>query len=268
MLFLSMLVSSLLLMQPEGISNQVKGRSFGELVDAYVVGRKKYADSIYEILTQYVGTDRAVLDVGCGTGLSTEPLFTRGFKEVRGVDHDPKMLAIARRHNGHQDQFDEGSVYQLPYSDGQFGLVTMFSSFHWFCDEKALSEITRVLDKQGFVYVNKTHGRPWKNEVEKIMESTIGHKIVDAHEKYNPEQLLQENGFAIVTLQTVEISYQYTIDEVLQREQSSSSWHDVKRAGKEKEMVAKLKEFFLQLADDQGIIHGLQKTTFLLAQKK
>ncbi len=61
---------------------------------------------------------RKTLDVACGTGFVTRRL--RG--EVTGLDHSPRMLAIARR-QAPGVTFIQGSGLTLPFADGWFERV-------------------------------------------------------------------------------------------------------------------------------------------------
>jgi SAM-dependent methyltransferase len=133
------------------VSHEVKAQGFGALLEAYRIGRKALPAEVYEVIKN-TGTnpDASVLDLGCGTGLSTQSLFPL-FKEVRGCDHDPEMLAVARADlKEYNAQFDEGSAEKLPYPDARFHAITLFGAFHWFCTAKAGKEqemIARIRDK-------------------------------------------------------------------------------------------------------------------------
>lgn len=249
------------------ITVEVNGRSFGDLVEAYDKGRKDYAPVIFDFLEKYVSKDTAVLDIGCGTGKSTRPLFER-FSEVHGVDHDPKMLAYARKDSVHATQYKEGSVYNLPYDDGKFGLVTMASSFHWFADAKAVKEISRVLNNDGYVYIIQAGGTPLGKGSEAIISSLTGIQNVVPHRgTFHPKELLAENGFNLIEATELEFEHTYTIDETLVNYQSHSTWNFVKEAGKEKEALVQLRAFLEQNANEQGLIVYKAKAKVYLAQK-
>ena len=53
-------------------------------------------DRAYDELAAHVTRGQRVLDIGCGTGALTLRLALRG-AQVRGIDVNPEMLAIARR---------------------------------------------------------------------------------------------------------------------------------------------------------------------------
>jgi len=83
-------------------------------------------------------TDK-LLDVGCGTGLTTEP-----WDCVRtGADPAPKLLAKARSKD--KITYVEAAAEKLPFEDGSFDVVISITALQNFADvEKGLKEIKRV----------------------------------------------------------------------------------------------------------------------------
>ncbi|MDA1197135.1 MAG: methyltransferase domain-containing protein [Nanoarchaeota archaeon] len=80
-----------------------------------------------------------LLDVGCGTGLTTEP-----WNCVRtGVDPAPRLLARAR--SKHKITYVEAAAESLPFEDDAFDVVISITAIQNFSDvSKGLSEIKRV----------------------------------------------------------------------------------------------------------------------------
>jgi SAM-dependent methyltransferase len=64
---------------------------------------------------------KRLLDIACGTGMSTIPMLDRGWT-VTGCDISPKMLAIAREKIGDQADLVEADMRELP-DFGSFDLV-------------------------------------------------------------------------------------------------------------------------------------------------
>jgi len=103
--------------------------------------------------------DEEILDVGCGTRMLSSRL-AKVFDGVlvRGVDVGPRMITVAKnRVRGHHlnVEYTVGTAVKLPYSDGQFDVVSSCLLFHLLQDsekELALREIFRVL-KPGGRYV-------------------------------------------------------------------------------------------------------------------
>lgn len=107
-----------------------------------------------------------VLDIGCGTGSLTVLLKqVHPEADVRGLDPDPKALAIARRKSekaGVSVEFDRGFSDELPYPDASFDRVFSSLMFHHLSrDEKlaTLSDVRRVLRPGGSLHL-LDFGRP------------------------------------------------------------------------------------------------------------
>ena len=98
-----------------------------------------------------------VLDLACGTGLSTfnlmEYLGEKG--EFYGVDYSPEMIEQAERNKeklGYDINFRVGDAENLPYEDESFDAVISNMSFQMFPDKlRCLEEAYRVLRPGGCI---------------------------------------------------------------------------------------------------------------------
>ncbi|MEB3212349.1 MAG: class I SAM-dependent methyltransferase [Leptolyngbyaceae bacterium] len=86
-----------------------------------------------------------ILDIGCGTGRSTQP-FRRVANRVLGVDPSPQIIRQAIKSEG--VEFRIGSAESLP-TDEKFDLAIASMAFHYFDRSKFLSELNRVLSPSG-----------------------------------------------------------------------------------------------------------------------
>jgi SAM-dependent methyltransferase len=103
------------------------------------------------------GPEDSVLDVACGPGLLA-CAFAPLVHHVTGVDVTPAMLVQARalqRDKGVRNiAWGLADAPPLPYSDGQFSIVTCRFSFHHMLDPLAiLMEMRRVCSRGGRVVV-------------------------------------------------------------------------------------------------------------------
>ncbi len=104
-----------------------------------------------------------VLDVGCGGGLISEQL-AKGGALVSGLDLSANSIAVAQRHaaaGGLAIDYQVGSVFDLPYADGEFDAVISSDFLEHVSNhlEDAVSEMCRVLRPGGvfaFDTINRT----------------------------------------------------------------------------------------------------------------
>jgi ubiquinone/menaquinone biosynthesis C-methylase UbiE len=134
--------------------------------DLYDRNRPEAPGKVTELLTLYLGrTPDLVVDVGCGTGLSTF-VWRHDAGRIIGVEPNPDMRSKAEEKlqrlqaaeagtapaegAGHLS-FRQGYCNQLELLDGSADIITCSQSFHWMEPVSTLREFGRVL-KEGGVF--------------------------------------------------------------------------------------------------------------------
>ena len=114
---------------------------------------------VLDRIVQWAGTcpDDTVLDVACGPGLLA-CAFARVARHATGIDMTPAMLDQARKTQQEQGlknvSWQQGDVYSLPFSEGQFSIVSSRFAFHHLQDPlAALREMKRVCRTGGKIVV-------------------------------------------------------------------------------------------------------------------
>lgn len=256
------------------ISHAEKAHSFGARASSYTNGRLAYPEAIFNLLTQYIPSTASVLDLACGNGRSTIPLVSR-FGQVRGCDFDTKMLDEARQNANREStalEFDHGSAYNLSYQDKRFGLITIFSAFHWFCDEHAVKEMSRVLTDDGYIAVVTKGRSPSAVSIvasaKKILTSIIGQELPDPHENAHPIEMLTQGGFGIITDQNISYDESYNLEQFLDRIRSLSAWEYVVHADKEKEATLQLTDYFNGNKSQDGLLKATVNHRCIIVKKQ
>src|SRR3989344_6440451 len=97
-----------------------------------------------------------LLDVGCGSGIHLRQYVAKGAKAV-GIDLSKVMVELAQKENP-SVPISQGSVYQLPFVEHSFEIVTSsLALFHVEDLGKAFLEISRVLKRGGRLIYSDLH---------------------------------------------------------------------------------------------------------------
>src|SRR5262249_53348169 len=129
---------------------------FTELADCYARCRPGYPEAALDDLLTRCGLNAAslVVDVGCGTGISSRQMAARGVP-VLGIEPNRAMLAQALRDTPADAmpllRYQAGQAEATGLADGAASLVLAAQAFHWFDANGALREFHRILRPSGWV---------------------------------------------------------------------------------------------------------------------
>lgn len=129
----------------------VNVRRFMGFADTYNAHRPQPPGIIADILTQMAAVPRPhlVVDLGCGTGLSTRLWAQRG-EQVIGVDPSADMLDQARRQTAASNvTYRTGLSHGTGLEAGCADIVTCSQSLHWMEPQATFVEAARILRPGG-----------------------------------------------------------------------------------------------------------------------
>lgn len=108
-----------------------------------------------------------VIDLGCGTGLSTV-VWKENCNQVIGVEPSHDMLAVAKTKACDNTSFIQAFSHEIPLSNEIADVVICSQSFHWMNPDETLPEINRIL-KQGGIFATVDNDWPavcnWEAEL-------------------------------------------------------------------------------------------------------
>lgn len=95
-----------------------------------------------------------LLDLGCGTGDSFRRIIESGNWSITGVDISEEMVKSAQE-NYPQIDISLANATKLPFKENQFSTVVALGIIEYIpASDKAITEITRVLDKRGHLIIS------------------------------------------------------------------------------------------------------------------
>lgn len=113
--------------------------------ERYSKGRPDFHSNTIRHIKDYLQPGKKlnqVLDVACGTGLSTKALLEIA-TNVYGTDISQEMLNVASQTGN--IHYSLAPAEQQPFPGNNFDLITVGSGVHWFDIDKFLSEANRLL---------------------------------------------------------------------------------------------------------------------------
>lgn len=128
---------------------------FSGFADGYDSNRPQPPIAFVEMLTQSIGMERPrlVVDLGCGTGLSTS-IWAGRATEIVGIEPNADMIAKAELRRagipgGASIAYRRGFSHETGLPDASADIITCSQSFHWMEPAATLAEVARVLRPGG-----------------------------------------------------------------------------------------------------------------------
>ena len=147
------------------------------------------ADMAKRVSAALNGTGR-VLEVACGTGISTRHLAgaLAAGSEIQATDLNDAMLAHAARVNGGLPgvTYSQADALNLPFDDASFGAVVCQFGIMFFPDKaKGMAEFARVLRPGGLLALNVWDGFE-HNPAPGVMD-----RVIKSHFETDPPRFLE-----------------------------------------------------------------------------
>ena len=110
--------------------------------------RPRPPPALLQLLCRYARRERPrlVVDLGCGTGLSTRA-WSGTAERVVGIEPNPAMLAVVEQAPG--VEYLEAHAQATGLADGGADIVTTSQSLHWMEPEPTFAEVARILRPGG-----------------------------------------------------------------------------------------------------------------------
>ncbi|WP_040951679.1 class I SAM-dependent methyltransferase [Gorillibacterium massiliense] len=165
---------------------ELNAERFRGFADIYENARPQMPQYPIEVIRNYLEAEpEVVVDLGCGTGLST--LVWEGHcSRVIGVDPSIDMLDVALRKKTDTVSFIRAFSHETGLPDHIADAVVCSQSFHWMEPNQTLHEINRILKNGGvFATVDADWPPVYHWRVEKSYQQLF--QKVEHIEEENPE---------------------------------------------------------------------------------
>ncbi len=167
-----------------------------------------------------------LLDMGCGTGLSTFA-FAPLFRRTVAFDTDPEMLAEAqaKQPKGLEIAWQERSDRDVSTAEGPYRLATACRSFNWMDQYPLLDKLHHIIEPGGGVALIGdgsfwTGAEPWQATAREVIQSFLGRDRRAGGTKYQAStepytSILANSGYVDVEYAEIPVSRSWDIDRIL-----------------------------------------------------
>lgn len=239
--------------------------NFGAQAKQYDSARPLYPAKVLSLITSHIsGNAPQILDIGCGTGISTRQLAKKIKGTIIGCDIDLEMLKVALSYEHKNLAYSLGDARKILFEKESFDMVTAFTAFHWFTDKPALKELRRVLKVSGkLCTVQPRHTSLFSGDLRMILKQELKREFPASYSNTNFQESLTKGGFQIIEQKTFKDVHAYTLDEYLILLQSYSVWNNVPATDRERILKVLKKHFSTKIKN--GFIRDTRDIEVLVA---
>lgn len=149
-------------------------KRFIGFADVYEKSRPELPKETFEILKLYKKNIEIIVDIGCGTGLSTK-VCEEFANNVIGIDPSEEMLNYAKKKESSKLKFIQSTGEKTTLPDSIADIVICVQAFHWMKKEETLKEVYRILKPNGiFAIIDADYPPIINKDLEKLYLHIVG----------------------------------------------------------------------------------------------
>ena len=156
---------------------------FNPVAAAYEKYRVGYGTDVFAAIAKRIDTSEAsvVLDLACGTGLSTVPLRKLTSGIVVGADIAGELMKRAPRvADGQPMSYITADANKLPFMDHSLSAITCGQAMHWMDPDIVMPEVVRTLAPGGWFFAYWKYpapDEPYQLLANDVLGDILGRKI-------------------------------------------------------------------------------------------
>jgi SAM-dependent methyltransferase len=208
-------------------ADEARARSFDDWADDYDRFRPGYPDALFYTIAAELTLPRIphVVDLGAGTGRASLAMANVGWR-VTAVEPGKPMLDVLRGRAASEGLLIstiQASAEETGLDPASADLVTAAQAFHWFDQQRALTEMARILKPGGglalFWNVRDAERSPFLADYAELLRGFVKDSDAGRYESTMPEnatgQLIESHAgaFSDVQLHVLHHDVQMTGDE-------------------------------------------------------
>jgi len=190
---------------------------FSPLAADYEKYRVGYGEEVFAAIGRRVGEGAtgAILDLACGTGLSTVPLRNLTDGIVIGADIAAALMRRAPRETrGRHIAYVAADAHRLPHANAVFAAVTCGQAMHWMDADRVMPEVMRVLSPGGWFFAYWKYPapeEPYQLLANEVLGEILG-RTIESRYTLSTMPDLQRYGFADFSEEHFELPLPYTAE--------------------------------------------------------
>jgi ubiquinone/menaquinone biosynthesis C-methylase UbiE len=252
--------------------NDHPSQRFTGLATDYARGRPDYPRAAVDHILRHcrLGPGALVIDVGCGTGISSRLFAERGLLVV-GIEPNADMRSQAESQSmpdvAHPPTYREGSAEATGMHDDCADLILAAQAFHWFEPTATLREFHRILKPTGWaalMWNERDHRDPFTAAYGAIIARDAHAQSLEAHRSRSGEVLLQSPLYCRTSLER--FSHQQKLDEDGLLRRAFSTTYAPREPEQSAAFTDALKRVFAGF-QHHGQVHLVYETSVYLGQR-
>eukprot|EP01080_Neovahlkampfia_damariscottae_P002054 gene2054-1560_t len=180
--------------------------------------RTKYILDLFEKLK--TPKESQIFDVGCGAGLITKVISSKGYTNVIGMDIQENSIEAAKN-NDVLTKYLVGSIYEIPLKDKSVDVIIISDVMaHLFDLRAAYKEINRILKPKGLIIFESITRTLWSYLTIKLLGESFGFIPKNTHDYrmfVSPEdlsRLFKEFNFEMKSYNGIQVTFGFDFPKI------------------------------------------------------